>query len=81
MFDIEFYIASYGPELGRARDIFAHYLAIGASRDLDPAPWFHAAEYRRRYMVGTAPPPASTGEVARNPLLHFLCTFILAANH
>ncbi len=80
LFDIAFYIESYGTELGRARDIFAHYLAIGAPRDLDPAPWFHAAEYRRRHMVGKPPPPAATGEVARNPLLHFLCAFILAAD-
>jgi hypothetical protein len=80
LFDIEFYVASYGTDLGRARDIFAHYLAIGAPRDLDPAPWFRAAEYRQKHMVGKPPPPAATGEVARNPLLHFLCTFILAAD-
>jgi hypothetical protein len=80
LFDIEFYIATYGTELGRARDIFAHYLAIGAPRDLDPAPWFRAAEYRRRHMIGKPPPPAATGEVARNPLLHFLCAVILAAD-
>ncbi|GAB2286251.1 hypothetical protein Dimus_020671 [Dionaea muscipula] len=81
IFDIDFYIATYGSELGRARDIFAHYLAIGAMRDYDPAPWFKAAEYRERQMNGQPPPPAATGEVARNPLLHFLCTYILAADH
>jgi hypothetical protein len=80
LFDIDFYIAAYGKELGRARDIFAHYLAIGAPRDLDPAPWFKAAEYRKRHMVGKPLPPAATGEVTRNPLLHFLCAFILAAD-
>ena len=80
LFDIEFYIDRYGKDLGRARDIFAHYLAIGAPRDLDPAPWFNAAEYRQRHMVGKPLPPAATGEAARNPLLHFLCNFILAAD-
>ncbi len=80
LFDIGFYTASYGKELGRARDIFAHYLAIGAPRDLDPAPWFKAAEYRRRHMAGKPLPPAATGEAARNPLLHFLCAFVLAAD-
>ncbi len=79
VFDIGFYLATYGSELGRARDVFAHYLAIGAPRDLDPAPWFKAAEYRRRHMLGKSLPPAATSEVARNPLLHFLCAFILAA--
>jgi hypothetical protein len=80
LFDIDFYSASYGKELGRARDIFAHYLAIGAPRDLDPAPWFKAADYRKRHMVGKPLPPGATGEVMRNPLLHFLCAFILAAD-
>jgi hypothetical protein len=81
LFDIEFYVETYATELGRARDVFAHYLAIGAPRDLDPAPWFRAADYRQRHMVGKPPPPAATGEVARNPLLHFLCAFVLAADH
>jgi hypothetical protein len=80
LFDIDFYVARYGAELGRARDIFAHYLAIGAIRDLDPNPWFNASAYRKRHMQGTPPPPAATAEVARNPLLHFLCSTVLAAD-
>ena len=80
LFDIAFYIARYGQELGRARDIFAHYLALGAVRDFDPNPWFNSAAYRARHMQGTPPPPAATGEVARNPLLHFLCSVVLAAD-
>ncbi|MCB8875452.1 hypothetical protein [Acidisoma silvae] len=81
IFDIDFYVKTYAADLGRARDIFAHYLAIGAMRDFNPASWFKAAEYRQQHMNGQPPPPAATGEVARNPLLHFLCSYILAAAH
>jgi len=55
------------------RDAFAHYLAIGAARDFDPAPWFNAAAYRASRMAEVA----DTVEL-RNPLLHFLATIVLA---
>jgi hypothetical protein len=76
LFDISFYVARYADELGRARDIFAHYLTIGAVRDFDPAPWFNAAVYRQTHMTGP-PPPGASGEITRNPLLHFLYSFVI----
>jgi len=79
VFDVTFYVTTYEAELGRARDIFAHYLTVGAAREFDPSPWFRSAVYRQTQMVGKPPPPGATGEIMRNPLLHFLYTFVILA--
>ncbi|WP_284944970.1 hypothetical protein [Acidisoma cladoniae] len=79
LFDISFYVTTYAAELGRARDIFAHYLTVGAAREFDPSPWFSATQYRQTQMVGKPPPPGAPDEVMRNPLLHFLYSFVILA--
>jgi hypothetical protein len=73
IFDVLFYVETYRDAIRPGRDPFAHYLAIGAARDFDPAPWFNAAAYRRSRMAIAAATPE-----LRNPLLHFLATIVLA---
>ncbi len=63
-FDVAFYVQTYRHLLRPDSDPFAHYLVIGTARDLDPAPWFNAAAYRRRHMD-------AADAASNNPLLHF----------
>jgi hypothetical protein len=79
LFDIEFYLASYGGRIGPNRDPFTHYLLAGAPRDLDPNPFFRTGPYRRRHMAADAEARATAPGRAEldNPLLHFLANFVL----
>ena len=73
-FDLAFYLARHGAEIGRNRDPFMHHVRNGAAgRDLDPSPHFDAARYRREAMAGDI--RAWTGLLAhemRVPLVHHL---------
>jgi hypothetical protein len=71
-FDLEFYLARYGAEIGPNRDPFAHLLRCGADRDLDPSPTFDSAAYRR--VLGPNPlAPSSSAASERNiPFIRYL---------
>ena len=76
LFDVHFYMQRHGRDIPAGRDPFAHYLVCGGPRDLDPSAFFDAGAYRRRHMTH----PETTPEL-RNPLLHFIATFILGYRH
>ncbi|MGY2046545.1 hypothetical protein [Methylobacterium sp. JK268] len=73
LFDIPFYLARHGREIGPNRDPFGHLLRLGATRDLDPCRVFDSAAYRATQMgAAEAAPTDLTGHERRVPLVHFL---------
>ena len=50
MFDVAWYVARHGEEIGPNRDPFAHYLHAATYADIDPSPGFSAAAYRRAHL-------------------------------
>jgi hypothetical protein len=73
LFDVRWYVANYGRQIGPGRDAFAHYLQVGTFEDLDPSPAFNASEYRRLHL---GRPSRRFRHLARlethNPLVHAL---------
>ena len=64
LFNAEWYVSRYKPDLSKGQDPAAHYLAIGGPRGLSASPKFISAAYLALYP-----------DVARsnaNPLLHYL---------
>jgi hypothetical protein len=83
-FDIAYYLDHYGSAVGGNRDLFAHYLREGITRDVNPNPQFESRAYRERWMTAPTPYRATPGaeiheKVKRerlNPLVHYmLATF------
>ena len=81
LFDVEGYAERFADTAGPNRDLFAHYLRVGISDDIDPGPSFDAASYRRREMAADWTPsqPSPGAEIHEkvrreklNPLVHFL---------
>ena len=74
LFDLDFYLARHGEEIGRNRDPFMHLVRNGAAlRDCDPSASFDSAAYRRDIMAGDT--RRWTGLAAhemRVPLIHRL---------
>ena len=73
LFDIAFYMAAHGRQVGRRRDPFMHFLQSGTYDDIDPSAAFSVAEYRRRHIG--RPSRAFRGLMhpdQHNPLIHYL---------
>lgn len=62
LFDAEYYAAEY-PDVSKAKNLWAHYLAFGADEDRDPHPLFSTKFYRSKN-----PDVAKSGV---NPLVHY----------
>lgn len=72
-FDLAFYMARYGEEIGPNRDPFAHLLRHGVDRDLDPSPHFDSATYRRLSMAPDGVRRGGMGARERKiPFIHAL---------
>jgi hypothetical protein len=84
-FDLDFYLAAHGEEIGPNRDPYAHFLRFGAARGLDPSPGFDSGAYRAAFMGEdeTAAPDAAaaswTQRERRTPLVHYLSASVAAA--
>lgn len=73
LFDPRWYYQRHREEIGPGRDIFAHYLHAGMSRDVQPSAGFDAASYRRSHMGRPSRlfPQTMTPD-RHNPLAHYL---------
>ncbi len=49
-FDVVWYLAQNGSQVGSDRDPFVHYLQAGTLADIDPSASFSAAAYRRAHL-------------------------------
>ena len=73
LFDVAWYIARFGDQLGPNRDPFMHFLQAGVTQDIDPSPGFNAAQYRRTHLGRPSRRFARTQKADQhNPLVHFL---------
>jgi hypothetical protein len=72
-FDLAFYMARYGAEIGPNRDPFAHLVMWGAARNLDPSPVFDSRAYRAASMPAAMVKTTDLASHERQvPLVHFL---------
>lgn len=72
LFDLAFYLARHGAEIGPNRDPFAHLIRCGAGRDLDPSPGFDSGAYRAASMPPLDDAPGLSAHERRVPLIHHL---------
>ncbi len=72
-FDLDYYLARHGDEIGPNRDPFAHLVRCGAARDLDPSPQFDSKTYRDANMGAPSAAPQSLAmHEMLVPLVHHL---------